>query len=104
MSKYRALWRSGPQAGHESCTLQGDMRPHAPASLADTLGSVTCPTLIIHPTGDTEIRLRQARADRDASGASDLTYQEMAGASHYLHGRRPEAMDLVVAWLADRFG
>ena len=73
------------------------------ASLADTLPSVTVPTLILHPTADTEIRLHQARAIRDASGADDLTYVELAGAPHYLHGHRRDAMETVVEWLRPRF-
>ncbi len=73
------------------------------AALADTLPSVTCPTLVIHPTGDTEIRLHQARAIRDASGAADLTYHELAGAPHYLQGHRRDALDLVAAWMRERF-
>jgi hypothetical protein len=72
------------------------------ARLADTMPAVTVPTLVIHPTGDTEIRLHQARGIVDASGAEDCTYEEIKGAPHYLHGRRQEAMDLVVDWLRDR--
>lgn len=72
------------------------------AALADTLPKVTLPTLVVHPTGDTEIRLHQAEAIRDASGADDLTYATVDGAAHYLHGRRREALDLVVDWLRGR--
>jgi len=72
------------------------------AQLAETMPSVTVPTLVVHPTGDTEIRLHQARAIQQASGASDLTYAEIAGAAHYLPGRRREVIDLVVAWLRER--
>jgi hypothetical protein len=72
------------------------------AALADTLPQVTLPTLVVHPTGDTEIRLHQAEAIRDASGAEDLTYATIDGAAHYLHGRRREALDLVVDWLRAR--
>jgi pimeloyl-ACP methyl ester carboxylesterase len=72
------------------------------AALADTLPQVTLPTLVVHPTGDTEIRLHQAEAIRDASGAEDLTYATIDGAAHYLHGRRQEALDLVVDWLRAR--
>ena len=74
------------------------------AKLADTMGSVMCPTLVIHPTGDTEIRLHQARAIRDAAGASDVTAHELHGAPHYLHGHRREAAEIMVQWCRDRFG
>jgi alpha-beta hydrolase superfamily lysophospholipase len=73
------------------------------AALSDTLPDVTVPTLVLHPTGDTEIRLSQARALPAASGAEDVSYVELTGASHYLHGHRRAAMDVVVDWLRDRF-
>jgi alpha-beta hydrolase superfamily lysophospholipase len=72
------------------------------AALADTLPSVTVPTLIVHPRGDTEIRVSQARGMYEASGAADKDYIEIKGAPHYLHGRRGEAMELVVDWLRSR--
>jgi alpha-beta hydrolase superfamily lysophospholipase len=72
------------------------------AALADTMPDVQVPTLIVHPTGDTEIRLHQAEAIRDAAGSDDVVYQTIKGAPHYLHGRRREAMDLVIDWLRDR--
>ena len=75
----------------------------SPARLADTMPRVSCPTLILHPTADTEIRLSQARAIRDAAGAADKTYIELAGAPHYLEGHRVAAMEQVAAWIADRF-
>jgi alpha-beta hydrolase superfamily lysophospholipase len=64
---------------------------------------VQVPTLLIHPTADTEIRLWQAREILDNSGAEDTTYVEMTGAPHYLEGHRQEAMAHVVDWLAARF-
>jgi alpha-beta hydrolase superfamily lysophospholipase len=73
------------------------------AKLADTLPHVKVPTLILHPTADTEIRLSEARALRDAAGSADVTYEELRGAPHYLEGRRREAMSLVAAWLRARF-
>jgi pimeloyl-ACP methyl ester carboxylesterase len=73
------------------------------ASLAETLPHVTVPTLILHPTADTEIRLRQAREIRAAAGSEDVTYCELPGAPHYLEGRRREAMGVVVDWLRARF-
>ena len=59
------------------------------------------PTLIVHPTGDTEIRLRQAERDRDAAGADDVTYVELKGAPHYLERHRPQALSHVADWMAD---
>jgi predicted alpha/beta-hydrolase family hydrolase len=73
------------------------------ARLADTMPAVTVPTMLVHPTADTEIRLRQAREIRDAAGSDDVTYLELAGAPHYLEGHRIEAMEAVVAWLRARF-
>ena len=75
----------------------------SPARLADTMPEVKVPTLIVHPTGDTEIRVRQAVEIRDQAGATDVTYHEMRGAPHYLEGHRPEAMGVVTDWLADRY-
>ena len=75
----------------------------SPARLADTMPRVTCPTMILHPTADTEIRLSQARAIRDAAGAEDTTYVELEGAPHYLEGHRVSAMEQVAAWIAERF-
>jgi pimeloyl-ACP methyl ester carboxylesterase len=73
------------------------------AKLADTLPHVKVPTLILHPTADTEIRVRQALEIRDAAGSDDVTYHELKGAPHYLEGHRRPAMDLVVDWLRARF-
>ena len=73
------------------------------AKLADTMPQVTVPTLLIHPTADLEIRLRQAKEIVDSAGADDVSYIEMPGALHYLEGDRPEAMQHVADWLAIRF-
>jgi pimeloyl-ACP methyl ester carboxylesterase len=72
------------------------------AALAETIPSVTVPTLVVHATADTEIRLGQARGIFEASGTHDKTYVELAGATHYLTGRRREAIDLIVDWLRAR--
>ncbi len=72
------------------------------AAVAETLPAVSVPTLVVHPTGDTEIRLHQARAIYEASGAEDKQYVEIAGAVHYLTGRRQEALDNVIDWLRER--
>ncbi len=61
------------------------------------------PTLILHPTADTEIRRRQARAIADAAGSADVTYEEITGAPHYLEGHRPAAMAIVADWINARF-
>ena len=49
------------------------------ARLADTLPHVKVPTLILHPTADTEIRVRQALEIRDAAGSDDVTYEALPG-------------------------
>ena len=73
------------------------------AEVAKNLPHVTVPTLVVHPTADTEIRRHQAQAIFDGSGASDKVFVEIKGAEHYLQGRRREAMDAVIAWLGERF-
>jgi pimeloyl-ACP methyl ester carboxylesterase len=76
----------------------------SPARMADTLPRVTVPTVILHPTGDTEIRVRQAEDLRDASGAGDLTFELVHGATHYLHGHRRQVLERIVDWLRERVG
>ena len=73
------------------------------ARLADTMPHVKIPTLILHPTADTEIRVRQALEIRDQSGSDDVTYHEMKGAPHYLEGHRKPAMEVATEWLRARF-
>ena len=73
------------------------------AKLAETMPKVTIPTLLVHPTADTEIRLHQAEEIVAASGAPDRTYVEMKGAPHYLEGHRIEAIATVAEWIAARF-
>jgi pimeloyl-ACP methyl ester carboxylesterase len=73
------------------------------AKLADTMPEVKVPTLLIHPTADTEIRIRQAQEIVANSGAADSTYLEMKGAPHYLEGHRVEALAAVAEWIGKRF-
>jgi len=73
------------------------------AKLVKTMPDVTVPTLLVHPTADTEIRVWQAKEIADAAGADDVTYIEMRGAFHYFEGDRPEVMQHVADWLAARF-
>ena len=73
------------------------------AKLADTMPKVKVPTILIHPTADTEIRVWQAKEIVDNSGAADKTYVEMKGAPHYLEGHRKEALGHVAEWLGKRF-
>ncbi len=73
------------------------------AKLADTMPRVTVPTILLHPTGDTEIRVRQAKEIVDNAGAADTTYVELHGAPHYLEGHRRQALDVVTDWLRARF-
>jgi alpha-beta hydrolase superfamily lysophospholipase len=73
------------------------------AKLADTMPRVTVPTILLHPTADTEIRVHQAMEIVHNAGAADKTYVELKGAPHYLEGHRPAAMALVADWLAKRY-
>ena len=73
------------------------------ARLASTMPAVRVPVLVLHPTADTEIRIRQAREIAAAAGSDDVTYVEMKGAPHYLEGHRPEAIHIVADWIAARF-
>lgn len=72
------------------------------AALADTMPHVEVPTLVVHPTADTEIRLHQARAIFDAAASADKTYVDLPHAEHYLRGRRREALDIVIDWIRAR--
>ena len=74
----------------------------SPAAMARTMPQVRIPTLVLHPTADTEIRLGEARATHAASGSDDATYVELAHAPHYLDGHRRAALELVVDWLRPR--
>ena len=74
------------------------------ASLAENLPAVTVPSLFVHPTADTEIRLHQARGAYDASGASDKQYVEIEGAVHYFTGRQREACAPIIDWLRATIG
>ena len=71
------------------------------AKLADTMPQVKVPTMLVHPTADTEIRIWQAKEIVDNAGAADKTYVEMKGAPHYLEGHRPEALAIVAEWLGE---
>jgi alpha-beta hydrolase superfamily lysophospholipase len=64
---------------------------------------VKIPTLILPPTADTEIRVRQALEIRDHAGSDDVTYHAMKGAPHYLEGHRKPAMEIAAEWLRARF-
>jgi alpha-beta hydrolase superfamily lysophospholipase len=75
----------------------------SPARLATTMPNVTVPVLLVHPTADTEIRIRQAREIAAAAGTTDATYHEIKGAPHYLEGHRPAAMATVAEWIRARF-
>jgi pimeloyl-ACP methyl ester carboxylesterase len=73
------------------------------AALVETLPAVTLPSLFVHPTADTEIRVHQARAAFEQSGAKDKQYVEIKGAVHYFTGRQREACAPIIDWLRDRF-
>lgn len=73
------------------------------AAMATNLPDVSVPTLVLHPTADTEIRVQQARHLVDMSGAADVTYDELIGAPHYLQGHRVGANERMVQWMRDRW-
>jgi alpha-beta hydrolase superfamily lysophospholipase len=73
------------------------------AKLADTMPRVDLPTLVLHPTADTEIRIRQAQAIAENAASGDVTYQQIRNAPHYLEGHRPAAMSIVAEWIQSRF-
>ena len=73
------------------------------ARLAETMPRVLVPTLLVHPTADTEIRPSEAKRIVDNAGAADKTLVEMKGAPHYLEGHRQAAMTSVSDWLSTRF-
>jgi hypothetical protein len=73
------------------------------AKLAETMPRVSVPTLLVHPTADTEIRVRQAEEIVAAAGASDTTCIEVKGAPHYLEGHRQQALTTVAEWITKRF-
>jgi alpha-beta hydrolase superfamily lysophospholipase len=75
----------------------------SPARLATTMPKVNIPVLVVHPTADTEIRVRQAREIADAAATDDVSYHEIKGAPHYLEGHRLEVMALVADWITARF-
>jgi alpha-beta hydrolase superfamily lysophospholipase len=72
------------------------------AAMAENMPRVRVPTLVVHPMADTEIRLHQARALVDEAGTDDVSYAELPGAAHYLHGHRRQALDIIVDWLRSR--
>jgi hypothetical protein len=76
----------------------------SPAEVARTLPAVRLPTIVVHPTADTEIRRHQAQAMYEASGAEDKTYLEVKGAAHYLEGRRRDALEPIIDWCKSRWG
>ncbi len=49
------------------------------AKLANTMPQVIVPTLLLHPTADTETRVRQAQEIVENAGAEDFAYVEMKG-------------------------
>lgn len=57
--------------------------------------------MLSHPRGDFSTHYACPLL-AEVSGADDVTYVELAGASHYREGHRRTGMDLVVDWLRSR--
>jgi len=75
------------------------------SSAANTKSSmplITCPTLVIHPTADTEIRLSEADAIASSSGSDDIESHRLEGSPHYLAGHRVEAACMMADWINER--
>lgn len=73
------------------------------ADMAATIARVTVPTLVVHATADTEIRLAQVEAIFGAAASSDKTRLDVPGAQHYFPGRRADAMGPIVDWMRSRW-
>jgi alpha-beta hydrolase superfamily lysophospholipase len=73
------------------------------ARMDQLMPKMTIPSLLVHPTADTEIHIRDSEASFRENGATDKSLVYIKGAPHYLEGHRPEAMAVVVDWLAERF-
>ena len=71
--------------------------------MSDTMQTIKVPTLLIHPTADTEIRRREAQTIYGSSGADDKTLIEITGALHSLERYGPEALNIAAEWLRKRF-
>ena len=84
-------------------------RPHglrAPTEITAWRGrsaSSSAALVLVSLLGGLAAALWQAREARDQAGADDVTYHELAGAPHYLEGHRKPAMELVAAWIRERF-
>ncbi len=72
------------------------------ANTRSSMPMITCPTLVIHPTADTEIRLSEADAIASSSGSDDVESHRLVGSPHYLAGHRVEATRIMVDWINDR--
>jgi pimeloyl-ACP methyl ester carboxylesterase len=73
------------------------------ARMDQLMPQVTIPSLLLHPTADTEVRIRETEENFNNNGAQDKTIVHIKGAPHYLEGYRPESMAIVAEWLAKRF-
>ena len=64
---------------------------------------VDVPTLFLHATADTEVRMREVRAMVDSAASADTTLVQLEGLGHTMVGHRREAMGIVTDWLRERF-
>ena len=66
----------------------------------DRLGEITCPTLVLHGTGDRLTSVRNAERMAEAIPGAELCLLE--GAGHAYHLERPDAADAAVLAFLDR--
>jgi pimeloyl-ACP methyl ester carboxylesterase len=74
------------------------------ARLTDTMPLIDVPTLFLHATADTEVRLSEIQQIYACTAATDKTLTQLKGVPHAMEGHRREVVSMVADWLAQRFG
>jgi pimeloyl-ACP methyl ester carboxylesterase len=73
------------------------------ARLTDSLPNVDVPTLFVHATADTEVRMREVTETFDSAAASDMTITYLKGVAHTMKGHRQQVLSGVTSWARERF-